>query len=119
MVFDYIKVDGKPSPYVDASGDTGTFVSLLVKAGPGKQLLGASDPMSIHDFVQKWSKVLNIPAKIELVTIEEREKQFPRGLGKEAAHSLLFSLEYGWTGPDPEVLMPTDVSCHIFVQDHF
>jgi len=96
-------------PWVDTRVDTGKFVRALVKAAPGKQLLGVSQMVSYDEYMRVWGEVLGVKARYMSVTPAEYERLWPVEVGKEVTESSLYNDEFGWDGGDPEVMRPGDL----------
>ena len=87
--------------------DTGVFVELLVKVGPGQDLLGVSEMASYEDYMREWTRVTGVESEVKEVSVEDEDKASPGGIGREAAESTASSAEFGW---GKELVLPTDVS---------
>jgi hypothetical protein len=96
-------------PWVHTREDNGKFVKALWNAGPGKTLVGASEMMSINDFVTLWGKINNVPTRWKNPSLVEMQQAWPEELAQEVWESGMFVAEFGWAGGDPETLWPEDL----------
>ncbi|MCJ1314170.1 hypothetical protein MMC25_007850 [Agyrium rufum] len=112
--FIYQVVDGEQGvskiPWVVAHKDTGLFVRALVQSSPGKHLLGATKVMTQPEYLDLWTKTLNVPnGGIEAISIADFCGQMPNFLHAEMYDTMMFVKDFGWTGGDKSVVMPSDV----------
>ncbi len=106
-------------PFVVAHRDTGPLVKALVDAPPGKHLLGVSQNMSFSEWTALWGSVLGVKAGFKQVSTDEFFKNVPEWLKKELVDSYGYMVEFGFTGGDPDVLTPDQVSLRYALQEWF
>jgi hypothetical protein len=97
-------------PFVDTHRDTGSFVKALVDLPPGKDLLGVSQSMTWLEWMKLWGNILGVKAGFKKVSGDEFFKNVPEPLKKELWDTYDYVEEFGYTGGDPEVLTPEQVS---------
>ena len=66
--------------------------------------------LTASKFLEQWSEIHGVTARVEETKPEDLISMLPRGLGKELVESSVWVAEYGWGGGAPDVLMPKDVS---------
>ncbi|EKG13660.1 hypothetical protein MPH_09125 [Macrophomina phaseolina MS6] len=105
-------------PFVWAQRDTGPLVKTLVEAEAGVNLLGYSELLTWKEYMQMWGRVLGVKlggdcgSGYKSVSAEEIKAgiQGPEEMKMEALESMQYVQEFGWTGGEPGVLHPKDVS---------
>ena len=97
-------------PFVVTERDIGEFVKALVNAGPGKDLLGVSESLTWPEWMEIWGKVLGVKAEFRQVSGEEFFENLPEPLKRELRDTYEYVDEFGYTGGDPNVSTPDQVS---------
>jgi len=100
-------------PWVETRKDTGKFVRALVKAGPGKNMLGVSQMVSFGEYMRIWGHVNGVEARHRQVGKEEMEERLstlPEVARRELMESNAYVEEFGWDGGETGVVRPWDVS---------
>lgn len=97
-------------PWVDTCSDTGKFVRALVRAPPGKTLLGVSQLITYGEYAKIWGEVNGVPTRFKNVSGEEYGKMLPETIREELLESIAYVEDFGWDGGEPGVLRPWDVS---------
>jgi hypothetical protein len=94
-------------PYVDIERDLGTFVKVLVEDLPaGKELLGVSEMMTAARWMEIWGETMGVKTDFKRVSHDEFFAGTPVELKEEMADAFDYLEEFGYTGGDPNVLMP-------------
>jgi hypothetical protein len=93
-------------PFVDPA-DTGIFVEALVSSSPGQDFLGVSEMASFATYMKVWSEVTGEPSETRQITVEDADKDVPRGLGRMVAESTATSAECGW---GDQLVLPNEAS---------
>lgn len=93
--------------------DTGAFVKALIEAPPKTQLLGVSEWMAFDEWAALWSIVTGVKSKFE-----DNVSQEPLPPSNDTFDFKMmflqtgyFVTEFGYTGGDPNVVGPEEVSC--------
>ena len=101
-------------PMIDAKKDTGHFVRALIQLPPGKTVLAYGSMISWKDYMTLWAKILKLPGGFyKQITVDDFDKMAPGGLGREVGEGWMAQSELGYSGGDPTVLHPKDVSALI------
>lgn len=91
--------------------DTGEFVKALTKLPPGTNLLAYGDLIALTEYVEMWSRVNEVPAKLESATVADHDKLMPGGWGQEIGETYAYMQEFGyWGGDNVKMLFSKDVS---------
>ncbi|KAE9362806.1 NAD(P)-binding protein [Stipitochalara longipes BDJ] len=93
-------------PFVVTHEDTGSFVKALVDLPAGKDLLGVSQTMTWPEWMKLWGEILGVKAGFKQVSGDEFFKGVPEPLKRELMDTYDYVEEFGYTGGDPDVLMP-------------
>jgi hypothetical protein len=98
-----------PLPLYSAAADTGALVQALLRAVPGKKLIGVNEWLSFRDFAQLLAGVLG--KGIEFV---DRNPSFDMGdpdLEKDHTDMIGFCVEFGYDGGkvDKSIVQPADL----------
>jgi hypothetical protein len=101
-------------PFVVTERDIGEFVKALVNASPGKDLLGVSESLTWPEWMEIWGKVLGVKAGFRRVSGEEFFENLPEPLKRELGDTYEYVDEFGYTGGDPDVSTPDQVSILIY-----
>lgn len=99
-----------PFPWVDVERDTGNFVSALVRAPAPTHLLGVSEFLSYNQWVSLWSAHTGVKTQFHNVPVELFTADDPSGLKRTMADVMKSIEEFGYTGGDPDVITPDEVS---------
>jgi hypothetical protein len=97
-------------PLVVALEDTGSFVKILVDSPPGTHVLGASQIVTWPEYVALWVKTLGVNATFKQVSTAEFFENVPEPIKTELKESFDFIEEFGYTGGDPDLVTPWQVS---------
>jgi hypothetical protein len=100
-------------PFVDTHRDTGSFVKALVDLPAGKDLLGVSQNMAWPEWMALWGRILGVKAGYKEVSDDEFFENVPGPLRQELVDTYDYVEEFGYTGGDPNVLEPHQVSYEI------
>jgi hypothetical protein len=102
-------------PYVNAQNDTGGFVTALEKLKPGKKLFGVSDLITGEEFMDIFSRELNVKGSFKKISYTEVLESITRkDFAPTVAQNRAWHSEFGWMGREADVLLPKDVS-HLFL----
>lgn len=101
---------GLEFPFVVTARDTGSFVKALADVPPGKDLWGVSEMMTCPEWIEVWGRVLGVKAGFKQVSPDEFFENVPEELKRELQDTYDFVEEFGYTGGDPDVLLPSQVS---------
>lgn len=99
-----------PQPLVAPEEDTGPFVKALLEDAPGKSLIGTRAWMSLRELMEAVAGVTGI--KTEAIKLPDGESAFAE-LGElrlEMEECVAYFNEFGYTGGDPNIVDPKDVS---------
>jgi hypothetical protein len=102
-------------PFIVAHRDTGPFVKTLVDMPPGQDVLAASQSMTWPEWIKIWGNVLGVKARYERVSGDDFLNGLPEPMKIEFLDTYNFVEEFGFTGGDPAVLMPEQVSLAVQV----
>jgi hypothetical protein len=97
-------------PWIDVEKDLGSYVSALLKAPGGTQVLAFSQWLSQKEYAALLSAHTGVEIRFQQVPEEMVLKNDPTGFKKEQVDAVKFIEEFGFTGGDSEVLMPEQVS---------
>lgn len=98
-------------PFVVTQRDTGSFVkALVVDMPPGKTLWGVSQFMTWPEWMKLWGDILGVKAGYKQISSEEFFKDVPEPMKSELTDAWDYAHEFGYTGGDPEVITPDQVS---------
>jgi hypothetical protein len=100
-------------PWVVTAEDTGSFVKALVEVTPGKDLLGVSQMMTSSEFMTLWGQILEVKIAFKQVSEDEFFENIPEPFKRELQDAFDFIEDFGYTGGDPAVLLPSQVSAAI------
>jgi hypothetical protein len=100
--------------WINASGDTGKIVRALVRAGPGKDVLGVSESLSYGDFLKIWGEVNGVPTRYKVISNEEFRTLMPEPVSHEFQEMFSWIDEIGYYGNQPDALSPSEVSMYRF-----
>lgn len=97
-------------PFVAAEEDTGPIVKAMIDDEPGKSVIGHRGWTSVRELMETVTKVTGM--KAEAIQLPEGQSKF-EGAGElqvELDECMSFFNEFGYTGGDPEIIDPTQVS---------
>ncbi|SPO06616.1 related to nitrogen metabolic regulation protein nmr [Cephalotrichum gorgonifer] len=102
-----------PLPLYSATTDTGPLVHALLRASPGKRVIGVSEWLSLRDFAETLGKVLG-----KAVEFVDENPSFEMGdpdLEREEADMLGFMVEFGYDGHkvDKSIVQPADLGVEV------
>lgn len=97
-------------PWIDIDHDLGAFVNALIAAPAPTQVLAASEWLTPKEWLQLWSAATDVKARFEEATSKDAPEDDATGLQLGFAQTGKFLQEFGYTGNDPDVLMPEEVS---------
>lgn len=97
-------------PFVDTDRDTGAFVKALVDTPAGIELLGVSESMTWPEWTKLWGDVHGVRTEYKQVSTKEFYAGLPEPLRVELEDSFDYVNEFGYTGGDPDVVTPQQVS---------
>lgn len=89
-------------------------MKALVQVAPGKHLLGTSGELSWTEYAALWGKVNGVTCRFQRLDRKILEDAIPGGIGEELADMLEYIGEFGYTGGDPSIVYPKDVSTPLF-----
>jgi hypothetical protein len=98
-------------PFVVAHRDTGPFVKALIDMPVGKNIFAVSETMTLTEWAAIWGRVLGVKIEYKQVSSDEFWEGVPKPLADELGPNFDYIEEFGFTGGDPDVLMPEQV-CH-------
>ena len=90
-------------PWIVADRDTGIYVKALLENSPGNHTLAYSEMATWREFWTLWAEVQNVKVEFKVVALDEFFKSLPPILWREFQESLMYIMEFGYTGGDPEV----------------
>jgi hypothetical protein len=67
-------------------------------------MLGTSSVLQYADYVKLWGEILGVPAKLQILSLEEVVGMFPGGFGQEVGETACYTAEFGWDGGEGAVL---------------
>jgi hypothetical protein len=91
-------------------------VKALVDVPPGKDLLVVSQNMTSPEFMTLWGDILGVKAGFKQASEDEFLKNVPEPSKRELEDTYPFVEEFGYTGEDPEILTPKQVSYLICIR---
>lgn len=97
-------------PWIDVERDTGAFVKALLDAPGRTQILGVSESLSGKQWLSLWSKHTAVKASYQEMPFERFIVDDPTGFKLERAETFKYIEEFGYTGSDPDVVTPEEVS---------
>ncbi|KAJ6086548.1 hypothetical protein N7467_005462 [Penicillium canescens] len=97
--------DGRETklPWIVVGRDAGVYVKALLENSPGKHILGYSQMATWREFWTLWAEVRDVKVEIKEVHLDEFFKPLPEILRREFQDSLMYIVEFGYTGGDPDV----------------
>lgn len=87
-----------------------TMWKALVDLPPKKDLLGVSQTLTWPEWMAIWGDVLGVQAGFHQVSRDDFFRDVPQALRKDLEDTYDFIEEFGFTGGDPAVLTPEEVS---------
>ncbi|KAH8597040.1 putative hscarg dehydrogenase [Bisporella sp. PMI_857] len=100
-------------PFIVPHRDMGVFVKALVDLPPRNHLLGVSEITTFAEWMTLWGKIHGVKAGFMQVAGEEFFKGVPEAYKKELWDTFNYISEFGFTGGDPEVSMPSQLDIKI------
>jgi hypothetical protein len=97
-------------PHFVAHRDTGPFVKALVDMAPGKEIFAVSQYTTLPEMVEVWGRIHNVKAGYKEISTAELFQGLPEAFAYEMGESFDFLHKFGFTGGDPQVLQPDQVS---------
>lgn len=98
-------------PHVAAEEDSGPFTKALLESPPGRNLIAYRAWLTLDEFIEIWSRVLNIKAKVISLPYDTVMEGVPEELDLELTEMAQYSAEFGYEArDDPSVVHPKDVS---------
>ena len=97
-------------PWIDVEKDVGAFVKALIDAPAPTQVLAISEWMTCKEWLKIWSASTGVKSRFEEAQAGDHPSDDPTGLKLEFLQTSQFLVDFGFTGGDPDVLMPEDVS---------
>lgn len=97
-------------PWIDVEKDAGAFVKVLIDAPAPTQILAVSEWMTCKKWLDLWSATTGVRSRFEEAPYEAATTDDPSGLKLEFVQTAQFLMDFGFTGEDPDVLLPADVS---------
>jgi len=103
-------------PMYSATDDTGALVHSLIRAAPGKTLIGVNEWLTLQDFTNTLAEVLG--KKVEFV---EQNPSFDTGdadLAQDRMEMLGFCIEFGYDGGkvDKNVVKPAELGVPVRIE---
>ncbi|KAM0330567.1 hypothetical protein ACHAQA_003514 [Verticillium albo-atrum] len=96
-------------PWVVVEKDTGIFVKALVEKPAGRSVLAYSQMATWSEFWTLWAEVIGVKVQVKEAGLAEYFEPLPEPARAEFQDSLLYILEFGYTGGDPEVVSLADL----------
>ncbi|TVY62421.1 NmrA-like family domain-containing protein 1 [Fusarium oxysporum f. sp. cubense] len=90
-------------PWIFVERDTGVYVKALLENSPGKDILAVSEMATWRDFWTLWANTQEVKLEIQVVSVENFFQSLPAVLRREFQESLMYIVEFGYTGSDPDV----------------
>ena len=100
-------------PFVVTHRDTGEFVKAVIDLPPGSELLGVSEELTFPQFADLWGQVNKVKARYEQISQDKFFEGVPLPLVKELGETYDYISEYSFTGGDPKIILPKQVSKNI------
>lgn len=97
-------------PWIDTENDLGAFVKGVISAPAPKQVLAVSEWMTLREWLRLWSSTTGVKARFEQLQPEGDPKDDPTGMQVVFVELVQFLQECGFTGNNPDILTPEDVS---------
>ena len=97
-------------PFVVAEQDTGPFVKVLVDMPAGKDAVAVSEYMTFPEWAEIWGRVHGVKIQYKQVSNEELFEGIPDDFMREIRDGFDYINDFGFTGGDPDVLEPSQVS---------
>ena len=104
----------KPQPIIDTTRDTGPFVKALVDLSAGKNVLAYGSMISWDSWMKLWCEINGVKGSFKSMSLDDFDKSFPGGFGREGGESFVFSSDLGYDGGDPTIVHPKDVSIPLY-----
>ena len=104
-----LDVDVK-QPFIAAEEDSGPIVKALVENSAGKNVIGHRGWMSLRELMRAFTAATGMEA--EAIRLPEVQSQFAQAgdIRVELEESMAYLNEIGYTGGDPDVIDPQEVS---------
>ena len=97
-------------PHFVAHRDTGPFVKTLVDMPPKKDIFAVSEYMTFPQLMEVWGRVHGVRAAYKEISRAELFEGLPEAIAQEMGEDFEYLHEFGFTGRDPQVLQPDQVS---------
>ncbi|KAK3070999.1 hypothetical protein LTR53_009447 [Teratosphaeriaceae sp. CCFEE 6253] len=99
----------RPFPWIDVERDTGAFVSALIDAPGGTQVVGASQYITLNQYLKLLCDHLGVAGTYKRTAFEDNVKDDPTHFKLELAEVYAYVMEFGYDGGDPEVITPDEL----------
>jgi len=98
-------------PHIAHDEDTGPLTKALLDSPPGKNLIAYRAWLSLDEFLEVWSRALNLKAKTARLPYDLSLDSIPPEIDDEMAQMAAWCEDFGYEArDDPSVIHPKDVS---------
>jgi hypothetical protein len=91
----------------------GNFTKALVELPAGQHLVGCGSYMTFKEWCEIFSRVNNVPCRFERMSVESYEEARGPVFGLELGDMFRYFDMFGYTGGDPDVVFPWDLSVNV------
>ena len=85
-------------------------MKALIESPPGREVLGYTGLLGWDGYMDLWSKTLGVRGRYQQVPREEFLAAMPEAFKRPFDEASRYMNEFGWTGGDPKVVNPENVS---------
>lgn len=98
-------------PHIDAGKDTGVLVKALLDCPPGTKVLGTGEMISWSDQLKVWCEHNKVEfGGFDPLSVDMFAGFIPvPGLGRELGEMFAFMDEFGYSGGEEDVLLPSEL----------
>lgn len=97
-------------PFIVAHEDTGPLTKALVDVRPGQHLLAYREWLTFAEFAEIWGRALSVEAEYLPSEPGAKWQGLPDDLRLDIEECADYVDEFGFSGGDPTVIHPKDVS---------
>lgn len=96
-------------PWLEVSSDLSDSLKALIKAPAGEHVLGASETLSLAEWLLLLTSQVGMDVSFEDISLEAFASRNPVGPLAEFAEQMLFSQDLGYTSGGLDMLSPEKV----------
>lgn len=100
----------RPAPWIDIAHDLGVIVDALINAPGGINVVGASELLSMKEWLELWASHVGVEAHYEAIPLEVQTANDPTGMKRQMGETMSFVEDFGYNGENPDILTPDEVS---------